>query len=100
MNERSIRKLKRKFVGMSTLSFLIVMCFIAGLIYFGNLFIVNTEIHDVLKLIVSNQGELPQSKTTSSKATFESIQEAQKESENMDISIADQLTGFFGLQGT
>lgn len=96
MTKNGIEKLKRKIVFVSGLSFALVMIFIAALIYFGNLLVVNHEIHEVLDVIVENEGELPE--TGNRTSSFEKIQE--EEDESALTSIGDEIANFFGIQGT
>ncbi|MDD6449834.1 MAG: HAMP domain-containing sensor histidine kinase [Lachnospiraceae bacterium] len=100
MDKRAIEKLKRKFVGIAALSFMLVMIFIAGLIYVGNLWIVNSEINDVLTYIVDNDGELPENGQAKKArdSTFENLQKS--DSSDSKKTITDKLTNFFGLQGS
>jgi two-component system sensor histidine kinase CiaH len=60
MNERMIRKMRLKFLGISTLSFVMVMVFMGGLIYMVNITVVRKEIHAAMKEIAGNEGELPE----------------------------------------
>lgn len=59
MNNHSIRKLKNKFILISTLSFTIVMFFIAGCMYAANAWIMHSESRRVLDFIADNDGEIP-----------------------------------------
>lgn len=99
MDERAITKLKRKFVTVAALSFMVVMIFIAGLIYVGNLWIVSSEINEVLTYIIDNDGELPEKNTTSSQnSTFEKLQKSDGKEDKKPV--YEVLSDFFGLQGT
>ena len=59
MNNHTIRKLKNKFILISTLSFTIVMFFIAGCMYAANAWIMHSESRRVLDFIADNDGEIP-----------------------------------------
>ena len=52
MNNHTIRKLKNKFILISTLSFTIVMFFIAGCMYAANAWIMHSESRRVLDFIM------------------------------------------------
>ena len=60
MNKHDIHKLKLKFIGISMVSVILVMCLLAGLIYAGNLIMTRRTIHRTLDYIVENDGELRQ----------------------------------------
>jgi two-component system sensor histidine kinase CiaH len=99
MDVRAITKLKRKFVMVAALSFMVVMVFIAGLIYVGNLWIVSSEINEVLTYIIDNDGELPEKSTESSQnSTFEKLQKSDSKEDKKPV--YEVLSDFFGLQGT
>jgi len=58
MNERGIKKLRRKFIRISFLSLLVTMIFIGGLIYFSNLILSRKTIRNTLNYIVEMGGHL------------------------------------------
>ena len=59
MNDQTIRKLKNKFILFSTLSFTIVMVFVAGCMYAANALVTHSEARRVLNFIADNNGEIP-----------------------------------------
>ena len=59
MNDQTIRKLKNKFILFSTLSFTLVMVFIAGCMYAANAWVTHSEARRVLDFIADNNGEIP-----------------------------------------
>lgn len=60
MSEEAIRKLRRKFILVSTLSMAIVMTTIALLIYLSNLALAQRTIRQEMNLIIENYGDLPE----------------------------------------
>ena len=59
MNDQTIRKLKNKFILFSTLSFTLVMVFIAGCMYAANAWVTHSEARRVLDFIADHNGEIP-----------------------------------------
>lgn len=59
MSEKSIQRLKKKFIATSMCSFLLVMLFIAGCIYGVNLALTRVQIRHVMHYIEENDGVLP-----------------------------------------
>ena len=59
MNERQIRKLKNKFILISTLSFFGVMLLMGGMIYAFSEMTLRNEVRQIMEYIAENEGELP-----------------------------------------
>ncbi len=59
MSEKSIQRLKNRFIVTAMLSFFIVMTFIAGCIYAINALMTRGQIRDNIQYIVDNDGILP-----------------------------------------
>jgi len=59
MSEKSINRLKNKFIVTAMLSFFVVMIFIAGCIYLANTIMTRSQIKDNIRYIVENDGILP-----------------------------------------
>ena len=59
MNKNAIEKLRKRFVFIAGLSFMLVMFFMGGVMYITNLVTTRREIYDVLTYITQNDGELP-----------------------------------------
>ncbi len=94
MSEKSIKRLKNKFIFVAMISFFVVMTFIAGFIYIFNVLITNGQIKDNLQYIVDNDGILPME--------YESI-ESSEEADNGDTiqnknELISQLEKLFGVE--
>ncbi len=85
MSEQAIKNLKKRFVGVQLISFLVVMLFFGACIYLANAVIVRNTIRTTLDYIIENDGELlPHGDITeedvagdaSNRELFESLQEA------------------------
>ena len=59
MNSLAIKQLRRKFILIAMLSFLVVILFIGGMTAFSNQTSLRTQAGHVLELIVKNNGHLP-----------------------------------------
>ena len=59
MSEKSIQRLKNKFILTAMVSFFVVMTFIAGCIYVINSLMTRGQIKDSIEYIVQNDGVLP-----------------------------------------
>lgn len=59
MNTRDIEKIRKKFIVIATLSFVLVMLTVAGLIYATNLVVTRSQIRGVLNYLIDHDGELP-----------------------------------------
>ena len=62
MNEQAIKKLRKKFIKMQTLTLLSVMFLMSGLIYFSNSIITINNIHETTNFITSNDGIIQDAK--------------------------------------
>lgn len=60
MDERSIKKLRRKFMATMLLSFMLVMMTIGGAIYLLNFKSVRREARSITEYIIENDGDFPQ----------------------------------------
>lgn len=89
MNEKSIQRLKRKFVMTAMISFFLVMLFIAGCIFAVNLSMTRTQIRHIIEYIESNDGVLPEQ-------DFAAIHHERQEQEAPD-DIAGQIQELFGF---
>ena len=59
MNKNAIEKLRKRFVLVAGLSFMLVMFLMGGVMYITNLITTRREIYDVLTYITQNDGDLP-----------------------------------------
>ena len=59
MNKQAIEKLRKRFVLIAGLSFMLVMMIMGGVMYVTNLITIRREIYDVLNYIAQNDGDLP-----------------------------------------
>ncbi len=62
MNEQAIKKLRKKFIKMQTLTLVLVMFLMSGLIYFSNSIITINNIHETTDFITSNNGIIQDAK--------------------------------------
>ncbi len=60
MSEQSIKKLKKKFILVSMISFITVMVMMGGFIWLLNMGLSRAEIHRVLEFIADNDGVVPE----------------------------------------
>lgn len=93
MSEQAIKKLKKRFIMVATLSFMIAMILVGGFIYFANMTKTSAEVREVLDMIVKNDGDLPESIGGSKNSTNEDLNNASEESSN---SILQNLQQMFG----
>ncbi len=89
MSEKSIHRLKRRFVMTAMISFFFVMLFIAGCIYAVNLSMTRTQIRHIITYIEANDGVLPERGS-------EEAHEAREEYEDPG-DIAGQIQQLFGF---
>ncbi|MCR5415653.1 MAG: HAMP domain-containing histidine kinase [Pseudobutyrivibrio sp.] len=95
MSEKSIQRLKNKFIMTAMVSFFLVMTFIAGCIYLCNALITRGQIKDNLTYIVENDGVLPME--------YENVDShGNKDDKENTISskndFVNQLQKFFGVE--
>lgn len=101
MDERTIRKLKNKFILFSTLSFTIVMVFIAGCMYLSNAIITYREARMTLDYIVENDGDLPDyGKSGSDSSSTQDLEEKTGISIGSDNSTETGAAAESGSAGT
>ena len=94
MSEKSIRRIKSKFIMTAMVSFFIVMTFIAGCIYAINALMTRSQIKDNIQYIVENDGVLP--------VQYESIETEDAADDGTTISskseFVAQLEKLFGVE--
>ncbi len=97
MNEKAIRKLKRKFIYSSMLALGTAMILMAGMIYFSNVGVNQNVIHMVLTYIADHDGEIP-----SVEEQHEEQQEAREQAlegnESIDYSLVRYLNEIIGSE--
>lgn len=71
MNERHIRRIRSRFIMLSTLSLFGVMLLLSGLIYFFNQTAMQNELHQIMNVIAENDGLIPGSSGESTLEIYE-----------------------------
>lgn len=93
MSEKSIQRLKNRFILTASVSFFAVMLFIAGCIYIANVLITRSQIRDNIEYIVEHDGVVP--------LEYESI-ESDESNDGSTIDSTNefisQLEKFFGVE--
>ncbi|MGN0709725.1 MAG: sensor histidine kinase [Anaerovoracaceae bacterium] len=92
MSEQAIKKLKKRFIMLATLSFMIAMVVVGSFIYIANTMMTSSEVKEVLDSIVENDGDLPESMGGSSKSTSQGLRNASKD----DSGVVQDLQSIFG----
>ncbi len=59
MNEQHIRRIRKQFILISTLSLFGVMLLMGGMVYVFNRITINNEIREIADVIIENDGEIP-----------------------------------------
>ena len=94
MSEKAIQRLKNKFILTASVSFFVVMTFIAGCIYVFNALMTRSQIKDNIMYIVENDGVLPMQ--------YDSIESGDMKDNNQTIKnkndFITQLEKLFGVE--
>ena len=113
MNERQIKRIRKKFILLSTLSFFGVMLLMGGMIYLFSTVTLRNEVRHIMQFIVENDGELPEihnsaeqtaeNETASAheqeSADGETLPGTAQEDVSEDVRIEWSLRGIFGVSG-
>ena len=113
MNERQIKRIRKKFILLSTLSFFGVMLLMGGMIYLFSTAALRNEVRHIMQFIVENDGELPEisggaEQTAENETASAHEQESAdggtlpgtaQEDVSEDVRIEWSLRGIFGVSG-
>lgn len=92
MTEKSIRRLKRKFILVAMGALLSVMILMAGLIYFFNYTATRNNIRGILDYIIEHEGNLPGAQTVQK-------DDGRHESASSDYNVVRFLSEIFNTNG-
>ncbi len=95
MSEKSIQRLKNKFILTAMLSFFFVMLFMGGCLYLGNAMITRHQIKENIKYIAENDGILPVEYESLSTGDHGSIDKVVSDNDDFISSLQD----IFGTVG-